>query len=173
MSNCKGKQKAIVILKNSQERIIVTPTPVEVTCTGPNFETYVHGMVSPINQSFPQNVINIELSPPGQTYNNGAINNPIRPCPIPAISGNTITSDFDDYYSDNTGSCTYKVYFSSSTAENTITIKNGNNQIVFQSSNYACDYEVACDDECPPGYCKCECTNYPGYCCYDKNGNPL
>ncbi len=28
-------------------------------------------------------------------------------------------------------------------------------------------------NECPPDYCKCECTNYPGYCCYDKNGNPL
>jgi hypothetical protein len=34
-------------------------------------------------------------------------------------------------------------------------------------------YSVICGDECPPGYCKCECKNYPGYCCYDKNGNPL
>lgn len=26
-------------------------------------------------------------------------------------------------------------------------------------------FEVACDDDCPPGYMRCQNTNYPGYCC--------
>lgn len=30
-------------------------------------------------------------------------------------------------------------------------------------------YEVACNDECPEGYCKCASTNYPGYCCIPSN----
>lgn len=29
------------------------------------------------------------------------------------------------------------------------------------------NYQVSCDDECPPGYCKCPSDKYPGYCCLD------
>lgn len=28
-----------------------------------------------------------------------------------------------------------------------------------------CDFKVACDDECPPGFIKCLKLTYPGYCC--------
>lgn len=44
------------------------------------------------------------------------------------------------------------------------------------ATNCSVDLEVEWvyeGSECPPGYCKCECINYPGYCCYDNNGNPL
>jgi hypothetical protein len=30
-------------------------------------------------------------------------------------------------------------------------------------------FEVACDDECPEGYLKCEIAQYPGYCCIPCN----
>ncbi|MEH2243548.1 hypothetical protein [Nostoc sp.] len=32
--------------------------------------------------------------------------------------------------------------------------------------NAPCKIEVACGD-CPPGYCRCEMSGYPGYCCLD------
>jgi hypothetical protein len=34
-----------------------------------------------------------------------------------------------------------------------------------------CDsnYQVSCGEECPPGYCKCQCVAYPGYCCLPCN----
>jgi hypothetical protein len=49
-----------------------------------------------------------------------------------------------------------------------------NQTMIYQQNfNNQPQYTVACDDECPEGYCKCECIHYPGYCCYDKNGNPL
>lgn len=54
-----------------------------------------------------------------------------------------------------------------------ITISNTQGTVYMKQGKYPLNYDVACDDQCPPGYCKCECTNYPGYCCYDKNGNPL
>lgn len=30
-----------------------------------------------------------------------------------------------------------------------------------------CDFKIACDDECPPGFIKCLKPSYPGYCCID------
>jgi len=30
---------------------------------------------------------------------------------------------------------------------------------------YQPSFNVACDEDCPPGYCKCITTKYPGYCC--------
>ncbi|HCF27619.1 MAG TPA: hypothetical protein DEV81_10575 [Cyanobacteria bacterium UBA11049] len=44
------------------------------------------------------------------------------------------------------------------------------------ASNCSVDFTIEWvyeGDDCPPGYCKCDCINYPGYCCYDNNGNPL
>lgn len=54
-----------------------------------------------------------------------------------------------------------------------ITITDSKGNIFTDSGIPPISFKVACDDECPHGCCKCECTNYPGYCCYDKNGNPL
>lgn len=53
-------------------------------------------------------------------------------------------------------------------------IKDSVNNTLFNQTTQQClPFEVACNDDCPPGYCKCECVNYPGYCCYDNNGIPL
>lgn len=51
-------------------------------------------------------------------------------------------------------------------------LDNANNLFEDNGSN-APTFKVACGEDCPPGYCKCDCVNYPGYCCYDNNGNPL
>lgn len=41
--------------------------------------------------------------------------------------------------------------------------------LVYQRSVSECDYQVACGDGCPPGYLRCECLSYPGYCCIPCN----
>ncbi|MBW4479684.1 MAG: hypothetical protein KME54_23265 [Tolypothrix brevis GSE-NOS-MK-07-07A] len=28
-----------------------------------------------------------------------------------------------------------------------------------------CTFEIACDNDCPPGHMRCETSSYPGYCC--------
>lgn len=47
-------------------------------------------------------------------------------------------------------------------------IKNAvNNVLIFQAEGLApLNFNVACRD-CPPGQCRCESRNYPGYCCVD------
>lgn len=49
-----------------------------------------------------------------------------------------------------------------------LTIKNAvNNVQIFQIEGDApVSFNVACRD-CPPGFCKCESSEYPGYCCID------
>lgn len=54
-----------------------------------------------------------------------------------------------------------------------LTIKDKDNNTIYSGIADNCDYKVSCGEDCPPGYCKCECVNYPGYCCFDNNGNPL
>lgn len=46
-----------------------------------------------------------------------------------------------------------------------LTITHADNSKFIVTGDCPLTYEVACGDSCPPGYCKCECDNYPGYCC--------
>ncbi len=44
-----------------------------------------------------------------------------------------------------------------------VTTENGIN---YKSPRGAkCEFEIACGDECPQGYIRCETPGYPGYCC--------
>ncbi|MFK0735472.1 MAG: hypothetical protein ACFKPT_20380 [Gloeotrichia echinulata GP01] len=48
----------------------------------------------------------------------------------------------------------------------TLTVKSlGGVQLFSVSGKSSVNYSVVCGDECPPGFCKCPTTNYPGYCC--------
>jgi hypothetical protein len=49
----------------------------------------------------------------------------------------------------------------------TITVKpKGTNKILFTATGkHAVSYNVVCGDECPPGHIKCDCNEYPGFCC--------
>ncbi|BAY10637.1 hypothetical protein [Calothrix sp. NIES-2098] len=42
------------------------------------------------------------------------------------------------------------------------------NDVFTVEGDYPCKYRVACSD-CPPGTCRCDCDNYPGYCCLPCN----
>lgn len=50
--------------------------------------------------------------------------------------------------------------------EKTSLIVKYNNQIIFTDTAHGVgSFNVKCDDDCPPGYIKCEHPRYPGYCC--------
>lgn len=149
---CTGRAKAKVTISNPY-LVIGFDAPVSIE-TRNSITTFTHPMTSPIDQTFANAVFSVELSPPGQTYNNGAYNNPIRECPIPQINGKHIYSDFDNYYADNSGACSYLVTFFPGLIINGVFVLSNDGQ-----------YTVTCDDDCPPGQCKCATTNYPGYCC--------
>jgi hypothetical protein len=54
-----------------------------------------------------------------------------------------------------------------------IEVKDIAGNIVFRNQgDCPATYEIQCGD-CPPGTCKCQCKKFPGYCCYDKNGNSV
>ncbi|AFY54387.1 hypothetical protein Riv7116_1846 [Rivularia sp. PCC 7116] len=38
-------------------------------------------------------------------------------------------------------------------------------QLYQNTGKSPCNVEIACDDDCPKGYLKCESNKYPGYCC--------
>jgi hypothetical protein len=42
-------------------------------------------------------------------------------------------------------------------------VRDREGRLFYQSDD--CKYHVACGDECPDGYLKCECDTYPGYSC--------
>lgn len=191
---CQEKSEAKVNftdLNGLKDSILVKSCPVEILC---NFQEiiYNHLMNSPINKVFDGTVVKAELVDPFQKFS-------IAPAGIAGytessrfllcpdvnraarsdnlhVEGNRIYSYFDaggegigaDFYADNEGVCTYRVFVSSQP----FTILDLRKNVIYSNPNVI-NYTVSCDDECPPGYCKCECTNYPGYCCYDKNGNPL
>lgn len=46
-----------------------------------------------------------------------------------------------------------------------IDIYSQGNLLLSRSGKSPCNVTVSCGDDCPPGYCKCTTTNYPGYCC--------
>lgn len=150
---CLGCKKATITI-NSPFLTIEVDAPAEVQIVDSSLETYIHDMTTPINQTYDRVVKSVALTTSGQTYNNGAPVNPIRDCPIPSINGKQITSDFDNYYPDNTGSCSYQVILGGGISINGKTYASNDNQ-----------FQVACDSDCPNGYCKIDCEQYPGYCC--------
>jgi hypothetical protein len=47
----------------------------------------------------------------------------------------------------------------------TLIVKYQGTTVFEKSGDCPLDFQVACDDDCPPGYIKCNKTDYPGYCC--------
>ncbi|AFY34875.1 hypothetical protein [Calothrix sp. PCC 7507] len=54
-----------------------------------------------------------------------------------------------------------------------VTDENGN--FLFTIPLKETDYQVSCDDDCPPGHHKCKHDKYPGYCCVNckDRGNKI
>jgi hypothetical protein len=46
-----------------------------------------------------------------------------------------------------------------------IKITDSQNIIYQETGNRKPSYRVGCGDNCPEGFCKCEISEYPGYCC--------
>lgn len=46
-----------------------------------------------------------------------------------------------------------------------VSVVDKNAKVIQITGNGTATWTVTCDDECPPGYMKCECNSYPGYCC--------
>ncbi|MEH2169333.1 MAG: hypothetical protein V7K41_22280 [Nostoc sp.] len=51
----------------------------------------------------------------------------------------------------------------------TIQIIDSMGRIFSKTSECPIKYTVACGDDCPEGFCKCEISEYPGYCCLNCN----
>ena len=174
---CAGKRKATIevyLSNNSKELVVVSPCPAKVTCSE-EFIIYNHKMNAPINKTFSNLVTGIEIIST-KSWEIAKPDNPdfpgdsrFRTCPLPTIDGNRIYSYFDEnpdkngvsFYTDNSGTCSYKVFFN----KQPLTIKDGNDNIVYSNPLAKCAIEVACDEECPEGFIKCKTTKYPGYYC--------
>lgn len=166
--SCTGKSKATITIISPSKEIIIGSAPVDVNLTTQNQQDFVdrtYQMTSPIDETFDKPVTLVEIL---NTEPWIGQQDPIgyAPCPILRIDGNRAYSYFEarpEYYSDNSGSCSYRIFFSSNF--NLKIIDKDNNTIFNQSYNVQPKYTVACDDECPIGTTKCFSTNYPGYCC--------
>lgn len=47
-------------------------------------------------------------------------------------------------------------------------IKDASNNTLFNIPVSQCNYKISCDNDCPNGYCKIDCEQYPGYCCISE-----
>ncbi|WP_094347037.1 hypothetical protein [Nostoc sp. 'Peltigera membranacea cyanobiont' 232] len=150
MTYCEGSKKVTVTILSPKLTIVVdAPAMVEI---GTKTVSFTHPMTAPISESYNFVVIGISLNPSAQTYDNGAR---ILGCPIPSLDGKRISSDFDNNYPDNTGSCSYDVTLQGLSI----------NGVLYPSDDGR--FTVSCDDDCPAGKCKCHSDSYPGYCCND------
>jgi hypothetical protein len=171
MSFCSGSFKATVNVTAPKEEIILLMNPpitVEISETSQGLYTdYTHSMNTPINKAFDKPIKSVVVNDPVNDYIYSGQYPPTDPrvhraCPLPQIQGDKIYLDFDPgNYIDNSGSCTYRIFFGGWTL--TITESNSNKIIrTYQSQPI---FNVTCDDDCPEGSHKCTHNKYPGYCC--------
>lgn len=76
----------------------------------------------------------------------------------PAVNGET-TSGTDDVY--HSSAKIIRQYSS----DWVLTVIDSAGRIITREYLIEPTYTVACDDECPEGFCKCLTPEYPGYCC--------
>lgn len=85
--------------------------------------------------------------------------------PIVIGSGTSVSGAVTDL---GGGQCNISATLRWKSNKDILKILNQNNIIIFTDTgeNIALK-SVACDDECPEGFCKCIIPEYPGYCCLD------
>ena len=190
-----SRQAIITIISPEKERILSKKPPVETLITDAtnqrgDYVDYTHTMTAPINRSFDRDIHSVELNDSvnrwcygtkGSVGENNPPNDLFTSCPTVGnavvfgaegliIDGRRLHSNFDvdtsgrNAYFNNYGSCTYRVYFKNSLSY-LLEINDLTGKIFSKTYKEEPRYEVACDDECPPGYCKCPTIKYPGYCC--------
>lgn len=172
MSNyCQGYTKATVnITFPEKEKIILKSTPILVDVVLTNqgiYQDYIHNMNQKIDKTFDRAITNVILKDSNNKYIFSGEYPPSDPrvnrtCPLPSIQGNKIYLDFDPgAYADNSGSCVYTIFFGGWT----LTATNAIGQQIKRNYNQKPIFNVACGDNCPDGYLRCDCNEYPGYCC--------
>lgn len=170
---CSGKSKATVTILSPSKEVIVGDAAIDVNLTTQNQQDFVdrtYPMTAPIDETFSKAVVAVQTLSTEPWIGQ---QNPVSyaACPRLNIAANRVYSYFEErpeYYSDNSGTCSYRIFFSSSF---NLEITDKNDNIIFNQSYIAePKYTVVCSEECPKGYCKCDCIQYPGYCCYDSNG---
>ncbi|MDZ7953336.1 hypothetical protein [Nostoc sp. DedQUE09] len=165
-----GDKTTVEILSPAKEILIFDNAPITVEVITSNegeYQDYTHNMNQKIDKSFAKNVVSVIVNDPINDWifsGEYPPDNPIvhRTCPIPSVIDGKIYLDFDPLgYSDNIGSCTYKVYFGGYklTATDARGIK------IQRTYDQEPKYTVACGDNCPEGSHKCTHKKYPGYCC--------
>lgn len=85
------------------------------------------------------------------------------------ITGNKWESNYDSFYSDNTGDMTFDINYLADTCF--IKVRDLQGKLIFKDSGQCpITYKVECiKDKCPEGFMKCKRDAYPGYCCIPCN----
>jgi uncharacterized Zn-binding protein involved in type VI secretion len=176
---CNGSTKATINIIG-KETILSNNPPVDVTWQGQegSSQSFSFSCTQPLNQTFPAEIADIQLSPLEQTIYFGIGYFPDglpTTCPtldtantnrfgsgdtLHIINGKTLTWNGDDDYAGNSGSCSYIIYFGG-----TLKITDSKGEIFAKAYSKKPQYTVACDNECPSGHIRCQTVKYPGYCC--------
>lgn len=191
---CNGSKKATIKITGDRgsETIISKQPPVSIAINPSStnkYENYTHSMTAPMNKTFKNEISSVVLNDSRNDWiyalkDSIAPNNPPNDlhtqCPLVGksvvphaegliIEGKKLRSNFDvdttgrDAYFNNSGSCSYRVYFGG--FQLIITDTGGKiYDRLFEKEPF---FTVACDDDCPPGTCKCPSSGYPGFCCID------
>ena len=160
MNNCAGKAKAKINFSfgdGYKDSIVTSQPPIDVKTELERTKiTYGSAWIHPPNHPEQFDLVdgrvtwdgNCTRKPDGNYY--AVLSNGFQP----VFSGGTCSVSFDYLPCE-------------------ITISDSNGVIYKKQGSCQISHTIQCDDECPPGYCKCKCVKYPGYCCYDNSGNPF
>lgn len=172
MNYCLGKLKGKILFKDKgiKKQVIVSQTPFSVACqpsgdcgvSGTKQITYtaanLPGIQTASISSFKNESLFFKAVPQTGAFDGnryelwGDCNGTERLIdPQFSVAGGAITITGNTFTAD--ANSTGLIIFS------------GDNQILFAIPVSECNYQIACDDDCPEGSHKCTHKKYPGYCC--------
>lgn len=176
--HCVGKKRGKIIITNAvgaKEIIEVKQVPFTVTCSleeiagcgrkGQWSRSWVAARGGSCNSSdivdgYEFEQFTFRATPASGTYD-GNRYDLIRTCG---------SREFIEPFSFGCGSVTFaSLVFTPSDESFGLKIYNQQNSLIGKFPVKNCDYKITCDDDCPDGHLKCECSAYPGYCCIPCN----
>ena len=140
--------------------------PIEVIVSNIDKESFFFDGSKPLNHFAPGEIMGVSCT--GNFRQIGYDPTTELPCSYiidnAVITGNRLQSEFDSFYSDNTGDMTFKIDYKST--ENIIRVFSNGTLIYKDVKAAPITYKVDCIRvRCPEGYCECKSDDYPGYCC--------
>jgi len=178
---CKNAKCARLTVQLEAEQVFISKAPPIIVEFDEVSEEYTHEMNQPIIKEFPFEITDVEYVSGQWYFNQFSRESDRADCPMPGTypvlkAGDVLREEITDlywhkqrlishfdaptYYSNNHGSCTYRVI---ATLFYKFSDRRG---IIYKVDSKKLSYKIDCDDCCKDTEIMCDHHKYPGYKCY-------